>query len=328
MHTNEQTESNLARLGARVSLTPEEKREGRAALAAFMRESRKPVRSPYMAWVAAPAFRFAGAFVALLAVATVGFVSAEQARPGDALYRAKLSITEPAQAAFAFTPEDRTAFAVERTDRRLKEFAEVAATENPDQETVALINESLSESIATASENVAALAASGEADEALKANADLQSVLTAHSLVLDSIDGTNPGAAANVEAVAQAVDTGIAGTENAEGAIEDALTPLLADSEALATQAEDARDALAAIRARLAEGGTLDARDGVVVTDTLASAEATLREAEGAQANGASEDAFILYTEALQRLTELMTLIEADESLGIGVIDADAPPAP
>lgn len=322
MNEHDPIEAKLERLSETVSLRASEKDLHRQNLMAFMEKNRKPVRSPY-AWLMTPGARFVTAFALILLVSGGGAASAETSRPGDPLYILKLKVTEPTRSLLTFDPEEKTAFEVERTDRRLKEFAAYSTTENPDEETVALIASSLSDSIDDISENVTEFAANGDADLALKANADLQSVLTAHGQVIDLIGDRNPAAADEADTISASIDAGIADTENAENTIEDALAPSLEDDTSVSDQAAETEAALEAIHTQVTDESLLDTVDRTEVDAVLAEIEEIMTEARAARANGDRESAFLLFTEAGQRLTELDTFIEADYSLGIGIIDAD-----
>lgn len=322
MNNHSDIEKKLERLAETVSLRADEKDLHRENLKAFMAKGRKPVPSPYT-WLWSPATRYASALMLLVVVGASGTVAAEGSRPGDALYAVKLKVTEPTRAALTLDREEKTAFELERADRRLKEFAQYATERDADPETVALITSSLEESIGEVTDAVDEYAASGDTDVALAANTDLQSVLSAHSLVLDAIAKQHPDSSEEVEAVSESVDAGIADTENAEDGIEEALLPAV-DGESLATIASEARGSYQDVSVGITEGRfALDASDRGVVDEALAGAQEILDEAGAAENQGDLDAAFLLYAEAGQRLDELTTLIEADRDLDIGVIDPD-----
>lgn len=326
MNPHDPIETNLERLSETVSLRASEKDLHRQKLMAFMKENRRPVLSPY-AWLTSASVRYVATFMLLFVVTGSGVVSAASgAHPGDTLYIVKLKVTEPTRSALILNPEEKTRYALERADLRLKEFAIAAASEKADPETTALITESLSDSISEVSEDVGQLSASGDADQALSANADLQSLLAAHSLVLDTIEEQNPEAADALDDVNASVDAGIASTENAEQDIEAALAPSLDDEQTVADQADETEASLVALRDQIAgEAESVSADDRETIDGSLADITAIIEDAKAARAAGNRKDAFLLYTEADQRLNELKTLIEADRDLGIGVIDSEAP---
>jgi hypothetical protein len=324
MEPTRNIESDLERVGAAVSLRADEKEAHRDAVLAFMRKNPLPVRSPY-AWLTGHGMRYAAALMLFFVIGgTSGTLAAEGARPGDILYPVKLTVTEPARSALTLDPEEKTAFELERADRRLKEFALVASSANPDPSLTALINDSLAGNIEEVSKDIGELAAAGEADEALAMNAELQSVLSAHSDVLDIIEARNPEAGEDIAAIAASVDTGIAETENAEGTLESALASSLTE-EASEMHADEAEDALGALRERVLAGiASLENVDRVAVAGEIAEIENIVAEARTARLAGDPEAAFLLYMEADQRVTELDTLIEADQALDIGVLEEDS----
>ena len=324
MNTNESIESKLDRLAETVSLRTDEKDLHRENLKAFMAQGRAPVRSPF-AWLGQPSMRYMSAFMLLLVVSGTGAVSAaETARPGDVLYGVKLRITEPARSALIFNEKEKTEFEIERVDRRLKEFSLVAATENPDPETTALIKESLTESIAAVTEDVGDFSARGEADEALNANTDMKSVLSAHSLVLQEITERNPESVEDIASISMSVDSGIASSENAEQGIEDALGLSLTDDTSVDEQEADTEASLkGAFTQLLEEAASIDTMDRAEIEKTLGEIQETVAEARAARDAGNLKEAYLLYTEAKEQLDGLQTLVEADRDLGIGVLDAD-----
>ena len=324
MNTNESIESKLDRLAETVSLRTDEKDLHRENLKAFMAQGRAPVRSPF-AWLGQPSMRYMSAFMLLLVVSGTGAVSAaETARPGDVLYGVKLRITEPARSALIFNEKEKTEFEIERVDRRLKEFSLVAATENPDPETTALIKESLTESIAAVTEDVGDFSARGEADEALNANTDMKSVLSAHSLVLQEITERNPESVEDITSISMSVDSGIASSENAEQGIEDALGLSLTDDTSVDEQEADTEASLkGAFTQLLEEAASIDTMDRAEIEKTLGEIQETVAEARAARDAGNLKEAYLLYTEAKEQLDGLQTLVEADRDLGIGVLDAD-----
>lgn len=316
--------SSLERLPEVVSLRADEKGATREALLSFMEQGRKSVPSPY-AWLFGPGVRVAATLLLVVMVGGGGIASAaEGARPGDALYVVKLRVTEPARTALIFDTEKRTKFKVERADKRLKEFAVVAAADNPDPETTALIAESLSESISEVSEEVATLSATGQADEALTANADLQSLLEAHSEVLDAITEKNPSASEDVATISASVDTGIAATENVERSLVEALEPTLTTDEPVAERAVEAEVSIAELLKQIeAESAAIDVADRENIASRLSEINETVAEAWALREAGDRKGAYLLYTEANQRLSELKTRVEADRDLGIGISEEE-----
>lgn len=324
MNTKEPIESKLNRLAETVTLRTDEKDLHRDNLRAFMAKGRAPVHSPF-SWLVQPSMRYMGTFMLFLVVSGTGAVSAaEAARPGDVLYGVKLHITEPARSAFIFDKKEKTEFEVERIDRRLKEFSLVAASENPDSETTALIKESLAENIAVITEDVEELTALGDSEEALSVNTDLKSVLSAHSLVLQEITERNPESADDVETIRVSVDSGIASSENAEQGIEDAIDSSSADEASVEEQETETDISLTGVFSQLLEeAASIDTNDRAEIEESLGEVQATIAEARAARDAGDRKEAYLLYIEAKERLDGLQTLVEADRDLGIGVLDAD-----
>ncbi len=325
MTNHDPIETSLERLSEAVSLRAEEKAAGRERLVAFMEQGRKPVPSPY-AWLFGPGVRVAAGMLLVVVIGGGGIVSAaEGSRPGDTLYVVKLKVTEPARTALILDKEKRTKFKVERADKRLKEFAVAAAAENPDPETTALIAESLADSIKDVSDEVATLTATGDAGEALATNAGLQSLLEAHSDVLDAIEEKNPSVSEDVAAISVSVDSGIAATENVERSLVDALEPTLTSDEPVAERAVEAEVSIAELLQQIeTESAAIDVTDRENIAQRLGEINEIVAEAWELREAGDRKGAYLLYTEANQRLSELKTRVEADRDLGIGVADEES----
>lgn len=325
MTNHDPIETSLERLSEAVSLRAEEKAAGRERLVAFMEQGRKPVPSPY-AWLFGPGVRVAAGMLLVVVIGGGGIVSAaEGSRPGDTLYVVKLKVTEPARTALILDKEKRTKFKVERADKRLKEFAVAAAAENPDPETTALIAESLADSIKDVSDEVATLTATGDAGEALATNAGLQSLLEAHSDVLDAIEEKNPSASEDVAAISVSVDSGIAATENVERSLVDALEPTLTSDEPVAERAVEAEVSIAELLQQIeTESAAIDVTDRENIAQRLGEINEIVAEAWELREAGDRKGAYLIYTEANQRLSELKTRVEADRDLGIGVADEES----
>lgn len=324
MNTNESIESKLNRLGETVSLRTDEKALHRENLKAYMTQGRAPVRSPF-AWLTQPSVRYMSAFMLLLVVSGSGAVTAaETSRPGDTLYEVKLRITEPARSAFTFDKKEKTRFEVERIDRRLKEFSLIAATENPDPKTTALIRESLTENINTISRDVGELSAHGESEDALSANTDMKSVLSAHSLVLRKITERNPESKDDIESIQMSVNSGIAASENSEKGIEDSIDPASTDDTSVKEKEAETDISLTGVFSQLLEeAASIDTVDRAEIEESLGEVQEIISEARTARDEGDRKEAYLLYIEAKEQIDELQTLVEADRDLGIGVLDGD-----
>lgn len=324
MNTNESIESKLDRLAETVSLRTDEKALHRENLKAYMAQGRAPVRSPF-AWLLQPSARYMSAFMVLLVVSGTGAVSAAEAsRPGDVLYEVKLRITEPARSAFTFDKREKTRFEVERIDRRLKEFSLIAATENPDPETTALIRESLTDNINTITRDVSELSARGESEDALSANTDMKSVLSAHSLVLRKITERNPDSKDEVDSIRMSVDSGIASSENSEKGIEDSIDPAGTDDTSVDEKEAETGVSLTGVFSQLLEeAASIDTTDRAEIEESLGEVQEIIAEARAARDEGNRKEAYLLYVEAKEQIDELQTLVEADRDLGIGILNTD-----
>lgn len=311
-------EDRLKHLASKVSLAHTEKTAQRNAVLAFMHDTPRRISVP---WYMLPTVRGVSAFLALLVItSTGGAYAAESSLPGDVLYPIKLQVTEPVRAALIFDTEQKTQFALKRTDRRLKEFAVIAASTDPSTETTELVTDALAESINDVSTSVDELAASGAGDEALATNADLQSVLSAHSRILDVLASQNVSASEDISAVSQSLDSGIADTENIEAVLDDTLASALTEPAAITEHAHEVQSAFEALHTEIQDRSSFTPKENETIRETLADIESILRDATDA---ASAEDAFTLYTEADERITELHTFIEADQALGIDILTSE-----
>lgn len=71
-------------------------------------------------------------------------LAAEQTIPGDILYPVKVRISEPLQGVLKRSVEEKAAWEIERTNRRLKEAAQLAATDKLSPDISAMVTEEVS----------------------------------------------------------------------------------------------------------------------------------------------------------------------------------------
>ena len=324
-------ESKFEHAKQRLTLSETEKAFHREELVAFMLDAKKPVLSPYTRSVF-PMMRYA--FAALLMVAAGGTgiaFAAEQSLPGDALYSVKLQVTESIQVRLAATPDDRAAVETEFVSRRLDELAQITDDDTEVHPAVlAMAKESLETHIDAVQSRIDELQASGDAGAALQANSDLSAVLDAGSDILNSVSDANPDSTSGIEEILSGVEDAHEETEIDGSQIEASIATSI-DAEDIRTSlsetSNDARDALAILKAELANPGpTLDLKDQGTIAEGIAAAEDLINQASVREETD-PKSALLLYSEANQGLSTLQSIVEADGSLAVDVVGDDEVPA-
>ena len=312
-----------------MTLSASEKARHRSRLLASMRARTAPVQSPYT-WTVFFDMRYAVAALLLLLVSgsSVGVVMAsEDAQPGSPLYGVKLTVAEPTRIALARDRSEKAELEVEYTERRLKEFTAATVSNRIDAETTELIAASLEDRLDGAEKGIDEMNAHGEGEEAYSARTELRSVLSAHTRILKKIVATDPDDGIAVAAIAAHIEENLAEASTAEdefaAALDDqasrgVLTEAVEESQGAVVQVlEDLRQDM------VEAGETLDADDHLILTESINSVTETLESATREKDGGRSREALKLYIDADSRIGELQTLIEAERTLGIDLIDRE-----
>lgn len=316
-------ETHLNTVREKLVLSSSEKALHRAKLTEFMgyHPAVKPVRSP-LSWVMAPAFRYS--LAALLMVTATGSgvaFAAEDALPGTPLYAVKTKMVEPVQVALTLDAHSRADLRVELADRRLKEFAQISQDDEVAPETTAEVAALLEEHVSEAAQDIVALQNEGSAEEALQANADLQSTLVAHSSILKKVQEENPESSDDIDVITAQIDEDIADTE----VIEVAVTESLADETSSAQvdeQEQNTQSSLDELSATVIAMLTqLDEGDRVAVEQKLLEVDSIIAEARTFEAAGDEGQAFVLFNQAEQELLQLTTLLEAEQQLDVDILE-------
>lgn len=114
-------------------------------------------------------------------------LAAEQALPGDLLYPVKININEQVRGFTAVTPEAKAKFALEITDRRLKEVAILSSQGRLNAETGAIIQGELLKQAGQIKNQVASLVSTNDIRAAQEISLNFESSLRAHELILEKI---------------------------------------------------------------------------------------------------------------------------------------------
>jgi hypothetical protein len=133
--------------------------------------------------------KFVPAFAVLLILVSTGGVSiaAEHALPGDSLYSLKLNLNEQVRGLAAITPEAKAKFALEVTDRRLKEAALLSSQGRLDAKATGIIQEQLLIQAGQVKNQVASLVATNNLQAAQGVALNFESALKTHEFILQKL---------------------------------------------------------------------------------------------------------------------------------------------
>jgi len=312
----------------RVALSASEKAYHKSLIeqAVFGRSpSKLPIRSPFFSHFVFHGVRLAAVVVLILSVGSAGIAfAATDAGPMSPLYAIKVHVNEPVAEALAFAPEKKAKLEVGLANKRLAELAEVSASNEADPNVTAFISSSLSVHLDSAENSIASLHEDGASTEALQTNADLQSVLETHKIILSRVADEHPEASLVIEKAVADVNETLAGADT----IEDAIANSLADSEdqnlaeTVDNQEDETKQSLEDIKDRVSETESLDDNDVDLIQAKVDEAARLTIEADEKAAMGSSTDAFILYNEADKKLLETNTLLDASEDLHLDLISS------
>jgi hypothetical protein len=317
-------EKRLSYAKQSLTLSDAEKGFHRAKLAEFMRDRSASIPSPFHPFAFA-GVRYALAGLFLLVASGSGIaLAAESALPANPLYLVKVKVTEPARLALTLDAEDKAALEVDLVDRRLKEFAQASIDGDLDSDALALVTDSLADNIDAAQSSVTALGSAEDSNAAFETAVDLQSTLAAHADILKKVQAAQPGSAPEIDAVADALADATTETDALVGAAEDtveASAPDAIDSSADA-QATETIAAFAQVKEAIArEDASYDDADRESLEASLRAIGYATDAAKAKDEAGDPKAAYLLYVRADQMISALKTAVEADQDLGIDVID-------
>ncbi len=309
-----------------LTLSESEKAFHRDHLTRFMRSTRaRPVLSPLSPHLFA-GMRYAFALLLFLGMGGTGIAfAAEKTLPGNPLYIVKVRVSEPVQVALTFDPKEKADLEVELVNRRLKEIAEASTYGNLDPEALTVASESLSENIDAAQQIIASLHENEDTDTAFETAAGLKSTLSVHSKVLKKVSAANPETASDIEAISDTVESESDETDILVESTTAAVSNSASDSldESADSQQDDTLDSLEKVKSDIKDAlATFDASDLSSIDSSLEAIHGIIERAHAKDDAGDIKGAYLLYSEADQKIIELKTTLEADHELGIDVIDS------
>lgn len=172
--------------------------------------------------------------LAILLIATGGTsLAAESALPGDFLYKVKLGLNEQVRGLTAVTPEAKAKFALEVTDRRLKEVALLSSKGLLNAETSSIIQSELLKQAGQIKNQVASLVSTNNIRSAQEISLNFESSLRAHELILEKISSNTTDQVVTLAANSRTSTNTIASQSSST---EPALVELAATSTTIASE--------------------------------------------------------------------------------------------
>jgi hypothetical protein len=173
--------------------------------------------------------KFVPALAALVLLVSTGGVSiaAERALPGDFLYSLKVNMNEGVRGLVAVTPEAKAKFALEVTDRRLKEAALLSTQGKLDQKATSIIQREITKQASQVKNQVASLVATNNLRSAQEIALNFESALRTHEFILQKLSDNTPVSTttialpqSNISAIIATVKTELATTTSSRALIQ------------------------------------------------------------------------------------------------------------
>ncbi|MBU3668835.1 MAG: hypothetical protein FGM57_02625 [Candidatus Taylorbacteria bacterium] len=172
--------------------------------------------------------KFVPAFAVLLVLVSTGGISiaAEKALPGDMLYSLKVNVNEEVRGLVAVTPEAKAKFALEVTDRRLKEAALLSTSGRLDAKATGIIQKQITRQASQVKNQVASLVSTNNLKSAQEIALNFESALRTHEFILQKLSAddkstTTPSVSENnISAIIATVQTELATTTSSRTQIQ------------------------------------------------------------------------------------------------------------
>lgn len=163
-------------------------------------------------------------FVILVSTGGVS-IAAERALPGEALYSLKVNVNEEVRGLVAVTPEAKAKFALEVTDRRLKEAALLSTQGKLNAKATGIIQKQLARQADQVKNQVASLVSTNNLKSAQEIALNFESALRTHEFILQKLSdsqSTTTFALAdnNISAIIATVQTELATTTSSRSLIQ------------------------------------------------------------------------------------------------------------
>lgn len=262
------------------------------------------------------------AFILILFLSTGLAVSAEQSLPNDYLYTMRVKIIEPTKILLASNVEKKTNLRIAFADRALKDYSKVTKTKPINPSDKATLMASLAENVKGANEGILKLAEGSDAPSSLTIANNLQSILSAHSIVLAKIQTLKSELGQPDEISAQVTDS-----LNSTKEIVVSLTDSIQNTNDTTKLDQTITDQKEEITSSLADINDIknDNKDEIKSAETdqkngtieskLSEINELIVNADKLLASDKKKDAFTLYNEIDQKLGELKSILESEKNL-------------
>lgn len=323
-----------------VNLTGSEKEFHKSQILRFMEKSgtATPVASPFQ-FHFSPHAKILTTGFALFLFLTTGLVSsAKSSLPNEYLYVFRIKVVEPLQVFLARGIKEKNDTRIALIGDRLEDFSKVSLRTKLNPEEKARFAEYFSITIKEVQEEITRQATEEDVSEALSAANDLQSVLSAHSVVMDKLRETENAdeekmklqdtvvATSQLSDLSSNIDEGMDKTREIIGDLTSQLQNF-EEAEKLQAALDKQRGELIQSLAKVEDTAEealkkdgLDAEDQAFITAKLSEIENLLKEGEEKSESGSKKAALNVYNEADQKIGELKTLLSSDKELGIDVL--------
>lgn len=330
-------ESKLKTLGEKVILSQAERDFHKKELLKFMKKGApeaEPVLSPFQFIFPRTKMLVAG-FAFLLFFSTGLVSSAKSALPNQYLYVFRIKVVEPTQVFLAWGTKDRSATRIALIQDRLEDWSKVTLQDKVTPEAEALFSDAFSTNIKEVQDEIQKLAEEDSVSEALSTANDLQSVLAAHTVVLEKVQESGKEEPELAQMMLEVSSQNNLSSNLSEGLdttnkIIENLTEKLETSEddseleeALLGQKNEAAKSLeevANLEAEVKIKKNLSPEDEKYVNEKTEEIKGILKDAEDKINSGNKTEALTIYNRADQKIGELKTLLQSKENLGIDVL--------
>jgi len=329
-------ESQFKKLAESTKLSENEQAYHKSKLLKLIDNSKPKtsgVPSPFLFMF--PKTKAAMAGFAFLLFFTTGLVSsAKSALPNQYLYVFRIKVIEPTQVFMARGIKEKNDTRIALIKDRLEDFSKVSLKEKFSPEAEASFASSFSMEIKEVQEEITKQAEIEDVSEALSTANDLQSVLSAHSLVINKVLDAEPQEnkmelsammIVNSSNLSANIDESLDNTKK----IIDGLTVKLQSTE----EASALEEALGKQKLELAQSyeeiktitqsqqEELRGGDETYIGAHLEEIDGLLKESEETASQGNNKETLNIYNAVDQKIGELRNLIESKKELGVDIID-------
>lgn len=299
-----------------VHLSEDEKRIQLDHIQAYMKaHPLKPKPSPYIFFSHLREIAFI--CLAIVVLGTGVTFASSTSLPGDTLYSVRLAVYEPVEDALTFSSKGKAKLAVEKVNRRLKDL-EHASLRKVATDTQARIAAEAVTSMDRAHVAITSL----ESNDTYELSTDFKATLSAHTTILEKVQ--------KVSSSTEQTQTVLVYIENSLEAV--ATTSKIAlenknSKQPVQKDVERKKDevtlSIQKIRDMKYSKEPGNSSSTPAITQKLDEVDSILKEGDEKLTTSDTSDEFELYNKADEKVSELKIIIQAQEDLGIHVLEED-----